>query len=266
MGPRQFLSRFKSEILQSGERATAIIDADGHYELRYVPFEYVNTGCRIAFVGITPGNTQISLAYRALRRALIAGMDETAALLHAKSAAGFGGTGMRNRMNAMIRRFRIHKLVGISSPEEIWDEGRRLVHLTSVVPHAAFKKQKMFNGGFGEALKTALLRSSFENDFLPTLTQLPSDTKFVAIGPTALEALDWCVERGHLRPRQLLGAFAHPSGSAGSQVPYLIGEKKLEEFTIGDPVLRRVPWLDRARERLDQTVSDLLLTPSAAGD
>jgi hypothetical protein len=253
--PRQFFSRFKPEIIRLGETATAVIGVEGNYHLCYVPFESVNAAARIVFVGITPGNTQIAISYRALREALASGVDDASALAHAKWVGAFGGTAMRARLNTMISRFRIHELIGIETPEEIWTESRNIVHATSVVPHAAFKKGKMFNGSFGEVLRVPLLKISFENDFLPTLAALPSSAKFIAIGPMPLEALDWCVQHRYLRTDQLLGAFAHPSGSAGSQVAYFIGRKRPDEFTPGDPVLMRVPWLDRERQRLDEAVS-----------
>ena len=255
---RNFLPRFRSEIERLGERAEAVIAQEGRFELRYVPFEHVNRNARLVFVGITPGMNQIALSYMALRSKLLSGVGTDRALTAAKTAGAFGGKQMRDRLNLMMRRFRIHEVIGATSPEEVWDESRGYLHATSVVPHAAFKSGKMFNGSFAEVLKTPLLRASFEQDLLPTFSELPSNARFVAIGPTPWNALIWCVENGYVSGHQVLGAFAHPSGNASSQVDYFVGKKRADEFTLGDPVLHRVPWLDRARAELERTVTDVL--------
>ncbi len=233
---RKFLPRFRDAIISMAPEANTIISTEGKYTLRYVPGEHVNTAARLVFVGITPGQNQITELYKELRTALLAGRSDDEALRLAKATGAFAGKVMRDRMTAMIRRFRIHEIISATEPEDIWDAGLKLLHATSVVPHAAFKDGKMFNGPFAEVLKSRLLRECFEQDFLSTLPALAADARFIAIGPTPQDALRWCVENRKLSGSQVLGAFAHPSGSAGSQVSYFIGKKALDEFHPGDPV------------------------------
>jgi hypothetical protein len=263
---RNFLPRFRSDIERLGRRASCVIATEGRYELQYVPFEHVNRSARLAIVGITPGTTQIALSYDALCNAFATGLDRDQALASAKAAGAFGGS-MRGRLNQMIHKFRVHETVGVQTAEDIWEPNERILHSTSVVPHAAFKNGRMFNGSFAEVLRTPLLRASFEMDLLSTLPLLPSDTRFVAVGRTPWEALTWCIENGHLRRDQVLGAFPHPSGNAGSQVDYFTGKKKPDELKPGDPVLHRLPWLDQMRAELENKVAAILgltITSSAA--
>jgi len=254
---RSFLRRFRSDIERLGKRAECVIATEGRYELRYVPFEHVTRTARVVLLGITPGATQISLSYDALRRALVADFPDEDALAAAKVFGAFGGS-MRSRLNQMFQRFRIHEIVGVSTPEDIWDIDLGILHSTSVVPHAAFKNTRMFNGSFSEVLGTPLLRASFECDLLPTLPRLPSDARLIAVGRTPYDALAWCIKNGYVRRDQVLGAFPHPSGSSGSQVDYFIGTKKIDELTPSDPVRYRVPWLDRARAELEEAVTNVL--------
>jgi hypothetical protein len=249
------LARFKPEIVQKGAAAACVIGREGSYELRYVPFEHVTRRARISFVGITPGTTQMTLGYEAFRKAILAGHDDAQALAMAKAAAAFGGKAMRDRMNRMIGHFRVHEVLGLSSPDDVWDDSRGIMHATSVVPHAAFKKERMFSGSFAEIRRVALFRTCFEQEFVSTLSMLSPSVRFVAIGRTPWDALRWCVEKGFLRSNQLLGAFAHPSGSAGSQVDYFLGLRNVSEFHPRDPVLRRLPWLDQARQDLAENVA-----------
>jgi hypothetical protein len=49
---------------------------DGPYELRYIPFEYLNRDARLVIVGITPGPNQIELAYDAAQSLLMSGCSQ----------------------------------------------------------------------------------------------------------------------------------------------------------------------------------------------
>jgi hypothetical protein len=116
----------------------------------------------------------------------------------------------------------------------------------------------MFNGSFSEILKTPLPRASFESDLLPTLSELRSDARFIALGRSPSEALIWRIKNGRVRRDQLLGAFPHPSGSAGSQVDCFVGKKRADQLTPGDPVRHRLAWLDCARAEVERAVADIL--------
>jgi hypothetical protein len=112
----------------------------------------------------------------------------------------------------------------------------------------------MFAGSFDEVLKSNVLRECFEDCFVPSVGELGDHALYVGLGPTPHAALEWCVEHGMVARRQVLGAFAHPSTSSGSQVNYYLREKMREEFTPGDPVLYRCAWLDTAYAQMRESV------------
>ncbi len=96
---------------------------------------------------------------------------------------------MRKRLNGMMRHCHVHEILGIDKPEEIWEAGRRLLHATSVVLHAAYKHGQDVQRPVPEIMATALLRKSFERNFLPTLGELQLTLRFIALGATAKSAL-----------------------------------------------------------------------------
>lgn len=228
------------------------------YEVRYIPFEYVNGQARLVIVGITPGTTQLELAYAEAQRLLNMGVVDIEILRSVKDIAGFGGSAMRPNLLRMLRHFNFANLLGIQSEDDLWGSAAHLLHATSVVPNAAFKKGKMFSGSFAEIMKADVLREQYAEQLIPSLKEMPPDAMYVALGRTVLDALRYCVDIGLIRDSQLLGAFPHPSRSAGSQVSIYLGEIEPEALKASDPVRHRVPWLIEARERMQNATSSLL--------
>ncbi len=245
-GRRFSFSDFSTVIEQEGKDAVqhpgTLIGSSGPYCVFYTPFEYVERRARLMIVGITPGTTQIALAYDKAKDLLRAGTPDADILRDVKAYAAFGGV-MRTRLIKMLHHFDFASLLGLQREEELWGSAAHLLHSTSVVPHAAFKNDEMFKGTFDEILLSSALRESFENHFVPDLALLQPETVFVALGDTPLAALDHCVGRGLISRNQVLGAFAHPSGSGGSQVDVYLGERSPASLLAKDPVRHRVPRL-----------------------
>jgi hypothetical protein len=241
---------FEPIIRKSGASAVrhpdTLIAKESTYEVFYIPFEHVNRRARLVIVGITPGMNQLEMAYAEAQRLLHLGVIHAEILEAVKALAAFGGEAMRPNLLRMLRHFNFAKMLEISDEADLWDGASALLHSTSVVPHAAFKNGKMFSGSFEEITKVRALRERFENDFVPTLSELADDAVYVALGKTPYDALRHCVGLGVIRQDQLLGALAHPSRSGGSQVAVYLGEKALADLDPADPVRGRVEWLTGA--------------------
>lgn len=216
------------------------------YEVFYIPCEYVNRRARLVIVGITPGVNQLEMAYAETQRLLSLGMSTAEVLVAVKRFAAFGGKAMRPNLLRMLRHFNFARILGIRHEADLWDGAATLLHSTSVVPHAAFKKGKMFSGSFDEIIKVDALRDRFESDFVASLSALPTDAFYVALGKTPYDALRHCVRLELIKEKQLLGALAHPSRSGGSQVSVYLREKTLDDLDPADPVRGRVEWLNGA--------------------
>ena len=225
-----------------------LIGSEGRRHLYYIPFEFVNQDARLVMVGITPGNNQLSMAYKTARPLIARGVGEQEVLRTVKKEASFGGEGVRPNLLRMMKHFGFAKLLGVHSEESLWGENAGLMHTTSVVPHAAFLGDKMFAGSFEDVLGSKLFRTCFENHFVESIKTINSNAYYVGLGKTPAAALDWCVSKGVLKPKQVLGAFAHPSRSGGSTVDYYLQLKRRENMKPNDPVLKggRTEWLDAA--------------------
>ncbi|TIU63792.1 MAG: hypothetical protein E5W25_23930 [Mesorhizobium sp.] len=166
----------------------------------------------------------------------------------------------------MMRHFGFSELLGIEREEDLWAHRSDLLHATSIVPHAAFRRGKPFAGSFDDVLRTPVFRESFERDFVPSLSMLNPDALYVGLGPTPLAALDRCAEQGLIRPDQVLGAFAHSSTNGGSQVDVYLGLKSIDALNEKDPVRYRSDFLLPAYERMKAVTDRLHAAMKAAAE
>lgn len=231
-----------------------IVGREEPYLLEYIPFEHVSVDAKLVIVGITPGPNQVKLAYKRASELLSAGATEEFVLREVKKVGAFGGPTLRPNLVRMLNHFRINELLGVRDAEEFWGESDHLLHTTSIVPHAAFKNDKPFNGSFSEIIRTDLLGKCFRAYLIPELKQLPPSAKYIALGRTVLEALTWCVANGFLNSDQLLGEFPHPSTRAGNQVGYFLREIPRDALKPKNPVTARCNWLDGAYVRMSAAV------------
>lgn len=235
-----------------------VLGGDRGYELQYIPFEHVNRQAKLVIVGITPGNTQLSLAYGRAQELLREGRPESEILVEIKKAGAFGGPSMKPNLLKMLRHFNFERLLQIDDVETLWGSNAQLLHSTSVVPHATFKAGKMFAGSFQEVLDSPLLAGCFKDCFVPSAREMPADALFVGLGPCPQAALEWCVKEGVLHRRQVLGAFCHPSSSGGSTTRYYLREVTRDEMDPKNPVLSRCAWLDEAYQQMRRATAALL--------
>jgi hypothetical protein len=233
-----------------------VVASDARFTLIYAPFSYVTPTARLAIVGQTSGPSQLALAYPEVRSKLAMGRSENEIVRAALEMAAFGGR-MREPLLRMLRHFGIGDLIGVPDVASLWISPRgpsreksnaHLLHSTSIVPHAAFRRstgERFSDNEFQTVLKSPLLRRCFEECFLPQLAELPSGCPVIGLGPLVYEGLKWCVERGHLKSGQLLGGLPHPSTASGKQVGFFLKEIPFEALSSVDRVHRSVARLRR---------------------
>lgn len=196
---RNQFARFSDDLLRSGEGGVGTsefrIGAIGRYELQYTPFEHINRGARLVIVGITPGNTQLSLAYKTAQKLLRVGRPVSEILYEIKKAGSFGGSSIKPNLLKLLRHFQFERLLGIGNVESLWGSNAELLHSTSVVPHAAFKAKKMFSGSFDEVMQSSLLKECFMDCFVPSAREINRNALFVGLGPCPQAAGMVCSER-----------------------------------------------------------------------
>ena len=256
------LERFSGHLKNGTSNKNAfLLGAEKDTKVFYVPFEQINHQAKLVLVGITPGPTQMDASYRIAGTALRSALPAEIVLRKAKQAAAFDG--MRPRINEMLDHFQIPRKLGLGSATSLWGSNFDSFHPTSIVPNAAFKADKYFNGPFKEVITNSLLRREFEDGFVASLTKFTGMPFFVAMGPVVDEAIKWCIARGMIAPNQYLGYLPHPSGNAGSQFSYFMRQKSLDQLKPKDPVRYRVADLDAAYALMAKNVQNQL--PVAEG-
>lgn len=265
----ELLPKFRSALARCGAAGVGKpefeLGRDGKYSLHYVPFEYVNKAAKLVIVGITPGPNQIQLAYAGAQRAIQAGLSDEEVMIASKKQGAFGSDTMRPNLLKMLRHFGFDSILGVNDISSLWGSNAHLLHSTSVVPHAAFVQMRAkgaikdapFAGDFDEVLRCSLLRTCYEERFLPALRSINADALYVGLGRCPEQALATAVERGYLRKEQVLGAFSHPSTSGGSSVSYYLREKSIDDLSPKDPVRNRTDWLDAAYAAMQSATDHL---------
>jgi len=254
--------RFSADLKRLGQEGVGALEfclgKEGKYSLQYTPFEHIACKAKLVIVGITPGNTQLDLAYQVAQELLNAGRPTEKTLTEIKKVGAFGGNSMKPNLLKLLRHFQFEKLLDIDDVESLWKENAGLLHSTSVVPHAAFKDGKRFNGSFDEIMASRLLKECFLDCFVPEVREINEKAFFVALGPCPQAALDWCVKAGVLRQKQVLGSFCHPSSAGGSTTRYYLREVTKDQLDPKNPVRSRCDWLDQAYEQMLSSTSTFL--------
>lgn len=263
---RDMFARFAEDLKRYGKsgvgRAEFELGRQDKNSLRYIPFEHINRDAKIVIVGITPGPTQLGLAYETAQSLLKAGRPADEVLREAKKHGGFGGPKVKPNLLKLLKHFSFDRILGVSQIESLWGSNARLMHTTSVVPHAAFTVKKgretPFADDFEDVWSCDLFRECFLDCFVPSLAEINSNAMYIGLGRCPEQALAWCVAHGLLREEQVLGAFCHPSTNGGSTVKYFLREVRREDLKPKDPVRSRCDWLDDAYGRMRSVSASLL--------
>ena len=100
-----------------------VLHKDGALKVVWSPCDHINTGARLAIVGITPGWQQVQIAYTEAQKALKEGLSYPEACKRAKSQVAFAGT-MRKNLIAMLDGIGVGLALGIASTDELFGMDR----------------------------------------------------------------------------------------------------------------------------------------------
>src|SRR5580765_7468404 len=116
---------------------TFLLHQQGPLQIYYAPFDYLNDRARLVVVGITPGWTQMEIAYRCARRALLNDLPFEEVNKHAKQQARFAGQ-MRRNLIDMLDGLGLPAVLNIDSSAVLFADSSDLLHTTSAVRYPAF--------------------------------------------------------------------------------------------------------------------------------
>lgn len=201
---------------------------DGNVEVQYAPFEFINLQARVVLVGITPGRTQMVNALRECRRQLQAGASNEVALKTAKQTGAFSGA-MRPNLIALMDAIGLHRWLGLSSCEALFDSAAHLVQTTSVLRNPVFIKGENYNGT-PRMTTHPLLRQQLLEGFAQDARALPKAV-FLPLGDKVSEGLHWLADQGALDRTRILDGLPHPSGANAERIAYFLGRKAKSDLS-----------------------------------
>ncbi len=182
----------------------------------YGPFHHVNPAARVALIGITPGWTQMEIAYRCARDGLRTGRMPAEIFERIGRQASFAGT-MRRNLIGMLDALRLPQCLGISSSESLFAEHRALLHTTSALRYPVFVRGRNYTGHVPPLLRTPVLLHFIEERLGPELQRVPAAI-LIPLGKAVSDVLHHLIECGIVEESRCLLGFPHPSGANGHRV------------------------------------------------
>ena len=119
---------------------------DEKISIYYAPHnEIINKSAKIFIIGITPGWSQTSIAYKTANKGLNNNFDYESIKYECKRNSRFAGSMRKNIIN-MLDELRIPVYLNIKSSSLLFEECDNLLHTTSVIPYPIFVKMKNYTG------------------------------------------------------------------------------------------------------------------------
>ncbi|MFI5395832.1 MAG: hypothetical protein ACHQ9S_09895 [Candidatus Binatia bacterium] len=189
---------------------------DAGLEMYYAPFGSVNSSAVIALLGITPGWTQMEIAYRVARKEVEVGTVPGEICKRAKQNASFAGT-MRTNLIRMLDDLLLPSCLGIETTSDLFGSASALVHTGSAIRYPVFVNGRNYTGHTPGILAHPFLRECIESVLAPELASVP-DALVVPLGNAVSAALEHLAALGKLSAQRCLFGFPHPSGANGRRL------------------------------------------------
>jgi hypothetical protein len=182
----------------------------------YIPFERVNPTARVVLIGITPGLTQMRIAYEVARDGLREELPHSEILERVDETASFAGS-MRTNLDHMLDQLGLPALLGIRESGQLFGDESHLMHSTSALRNPVFLAGHNYTGSAPEITETPLLRNEVLTVLGPELVQVP-DAIVIPLGKAAQRALQLLIREGLIAEQRCCMGFPHPSGANGHRV------------------------------------------------
>jgi hypothetical protein len=194
-------------------------------EIYYVPFDYCKPAAKLLIAGITPGWTQMELAYRTLVAALAEDKDWPESYAAVEQSASFAGS-MRTNLIAMLNDLDVPRYLNVTSSDALFGEQHYLVNTTSVIRYAVFVKGENYKGDRPNMLRHPELLKYVETEFLEELQQVP-EALVIPQGKAVQAVLEHLIDIGKLERDRCLLNFPHASGANGHRKKFFVAARDM---------------------------------------
>lgn len=183
-------------------------------KIYYAPHnEIINKEAKIFIVGITPGWTQTSIAYKTAQTGLMENLSSEQIKLNCKKNSRFAGS-MRKNIIEMLDELKLNEKLHLNSSSELFDKYDNLLHTTSLIPYPVFISEKNYTGHSPKILESEILTSYLEKYFYNEIKNLPN-VLIIPLGKSVEEVLVKMINDKLINENQCLFGFPHPSGANG---------------------------------------------------
>lgn len=189
------------------------LNGAGTINIYYAPFDYINRDARVTIIGITPGFTQMEIAYREAQRGLGEDLPVGVVLRNIKQAASFAGS-MRTNLLAMLDDLGVHEHLSLQRSADLFQDGFKYLHTTSAVRYPVFVSGKNYTGHSPRIVRSQILQQ-YTLELLGSELEALADTLIIPLGKSVEEVVRFiCIEKSLNLP-YCLWNFPHPSGANG---------------------------------------------------
>jgi hypothetical protein len=186
---------------------------EGKVEVYWAPFEFINQDAKVIILGITPGWTQMELAFNYVRHHL--DEEEYQQLMSdAKNNASFGGTTMRKNLIDMLDGIGLHTYLNIASCEQLFSDKHSLLHTTSVLRYPVFIDGENYSGSSPKIFSQEIFLNMIDELLVPELNSV-KNAVIIPTGKVVSDVLKNLVDQGKINHEKILFHFPHPSGANG---------------------------------------------------
>lgn len=215
----KFKEILKSEILKDKFSSKDLlipkylIENENNIKIFFAPFDYVNVNADIVIVGITPGWSQMEIAYRTFLKSLNEKNGWTKSLENVKKEASFAGA-MRINLIKMLDELGINRKLKIASSSELFEKSNSMLHSTSLLKYPVFVNEKNYTGNNPSPIKSDLMWNFVLKNFIPEINSFKNKL-VIPLGKSVSEVLVKLNSDKLLNKNIFLENFPHPSGANG---------------------------------------------------
>lgn len=187
---------------------------EGNMAIYYAPHnETINEEAKVFIVGITPGWTQTSIAYKTAHDGLINNLEFELIKKECKKNSRFAGS-MRKNLIEMLDELNLNNKLNIDSCSELFEDKDYLLHTTSIIPYPVFINYKNYTGSNPKIIDNEILYSYVRKSFYKEIDKLPN-VLIIPLGKAVEEVLEQMIKEKIIKKEQCLLGFPHPSGANG---------------------------------------------------
>jgi hypothetical protein len=203
-----------------------LIEKHNDIDMYYAPHnEYINNNAKIVIVGITPGWTQMKMAFEQFIKSYASGAALEFCLKESKKAAGFAGP-MRRNLLAMLDQCGIPETLGLPGASSLFRENGNFLHTTSIIKYPVFINGQNYTGHRPSIERAAFLQNYACKAFPNELASIQGNALVIPLGKTVERVIFKLAEADKLPDHTYLTGFPHPSGANGHRIKQFHLQKK----------------------------------------